>query len=301
MISYKSHATLTTHLPTKELHVCAQSFKVHNLETVPQALAHLKASEFSVTYHGTINEHAGALAGNDTTRLNNLLSAAQASPNPVVLAVRGGYGVQRIAHDYLQQSAHLNPLFIGFSDLTYLLNLIYFTSGQSNIHGPILVDAINPELADSWAQFLRFLAGHSADAWINQHLSQHGQMLRQGHAKGHLIGGNLTLLENLAGVSQPPADAEHILLLEDVGEKPYRIDRSLRHLKQSDFFTTVRGVMLGDFVDCTDGISKFGATIPDIVLDIFPDIPVIGGFPSGHGSHNAPVIIGGLTEFSATN
>lgn len=281
--------------------MCAPSFKVHNLETVPQALAHLKASGFSVTYHGTINEHAGALAGSDTIRLNNLLSAAQAAPNPVVLAVRGGYGVQRIAHGYLQQSAHFNPLFIGFSDLTYLLNLVYFTSGKPNIHGPLLVDAINPELSKSWAQFLHVLAGGSPDAWINQHLTQHGQVLRQGHAKGHLIGGNLTLLENLTGVAQPPANKDHILLLEEVGEKPYRLDRSLRHLKQSGFFSTVRGVILGEFVDCGDGPTKFGATIEEIVLDIFPNIPVISGFPSGHGSHNAPVIIGGLTEFSATN
>jgi muramoyltetrapeptide carboxypeptidase len=114
-----------------------------------------------------------------------------------------------------------------------------------------------------------------------------------GVAEGPLLGGNLSLLTRLLGTPWLPDLTGAVLLLEDVGEQPYRIDRMWTHLRLAGVFDRLAGVALGDFTDCETPGAEF--TLRDVLewLTAETGLPCVGGLPIGHGAVNVPVALGG--------
>ena len=217
------------------------------------ALARLQAGIAVLESWGLQVEHDtlhgrqwGYLAGRDPERRGDLEAAARRGAE-LLACVRGGWGAARL----LEQPLALQPHWLlGFSDVTSLL-WAQLAQGQGGaIHGP-LVTTLAAEPAWSQERLRALMFGESlADL--------HGEGWGGGQAEGPLLAGNLTVATHLLGTPHLPDLRGAILILEDVGEAPYRIERMLTHWRLSGALQQLAGIGLGQFTDCDDGVADGG-------------------------------------------
>jgi muramoyltetrapeptide carboxypeptidase len=224
----------------------------------------------------------GYLSGNASVRAQAFLDAWQDPSIRALIAVRGGYG-----------SVHLLPLlraddlrrtpkaFIGYSDLTSILTYLTTICGIVSFHGPMLdrrlgrgIDAYDRDT------FLRSL---TAAEPLGELAPAELETFRKGEATGPLIGG--TLANIVASLGTPYAFKPlngHVLFLEDVAERPYRLDRMMTQLRLAGVLDAASAVVLGEFRDCDEPQGQLSAR--EVLADFLKDFdgPVIYGFPSGH-------------------
>lgn len=218
----------------------------------------------------------GYLAGTDRQRLDDLNRAIRDPSIDAIWCVRGGYGVLRILADVDFDALRRAPkALIGFSDITALHAAIGRRAGIVSYHGPFP----NRRLSDfSRASLERAVktrenpAGTTSDA----------QVLVPGRARGPLAGGNLALLAALAGTPYFPVLDGAILVLEDVGEAVYRIDRMLRHLRLTGALDRVAGLMFGAFTELGD--EGDGLALAEVLRETAEalGVPCLAGVPVGH-------------------
>lgn len=202
-----------------------------------------------------------------------------------VICARGGYGALRILPliDFDLVRAH-PKLLIGFSDVSALLTTVVSGIGMPALHGP-MVASLGKSSSSTRQAFSRMLLNTDLPSIA----PEHPVIVKAGNASGILIGGNLTTLCHLVGTPFMPDFSGCILLLEDVGELPYRIDRMLVQMKMAGCFDRLAGIVLGSFKNC-------GA--PDDLYLIFRDIfenaeiPIMAGFEVGHDEPNLCVPVG---------
>jgi muramoyltetrapeptide carboxypeptidase len=240
-----------------------------------------------------INAHSrhGYLAGTDDQRLFDLNSAFQDADLDAVWCIRGGYGALRLLDrvDYDAMARRPKP-FVGFSDITVLLNAITQITGVVTFHGPV-ARAPMPEFTRK--HFERVLTSSEVPGPCDRLPSPAGVLVPQenriatlvgGHAVGPLAGGNLSLLHCLIGTPYFPDLDGAILFLEDVGEDLYNVDRMLAHLRLIGVLKNLAGVAVGRFTDL-ERAGRDGALGFDEVLATYFQplgIPVAHGFPFGH-------------------
>jgi muramoyltetrapeptide carboxypeptidase len=237
----------------------------------------------------------GYLAGTDKERAGEI-NAAFADPEvKAVICMKGGYGAPRIldALDYGVISA--NPkIFWGYSDITALHIAFNQACGLITFHGPMPASCFPLDDA-SMKSMLDALTG------AEQGLSCSGlRVLSGGNASGILCGGNLTLAAGSLGTRWEIDTKGKIILLEDIGEKTYRVDHMLTQLRLAGKFDDCAGVVLGDFTDCTVEYPEVGLTLEEIFTDIIAPCgkPVIAGLPAGHGAVKLTFPLGAKCEIS---
>jgi muramoyltetrapeptide carboxypeptidase len=218
------------------------------------------------------------LAGDDARRLAELRGAFR---HDAVFSARGGYGVMRLLGEFDLAEIPSQPL-IGFSDLT-ALHAAYAVAGHKSLHGPVLT-----QLATQPAEVVDRLFALLESPALPAPLQGQGQ----GTADGPLLGGNLSVLTRLIGTRFMPPLEGAVLLLEDVGEKPYRLDRMLTHLKLAGLLDAIAGFALGQWTGCDEKDS--GYTALDVVLERVAKTgkPFAHSLPIGHGAANQPVALG---------
>lgn len=250
-------------------------------------------------YQGKIfpgcRERQGYLAGSDETRLQDLHAAFADPAVAAILCLRGGYGCARIIDriDYGLIAAHPKP-FIGYSDLTALHAAFNRRSGLVTIHGPMaasdLVPAEESASADALFAFLT-QPPRSGDGLPSAHALL--RTVLPGKARGRLTGGNLSIICSLVGTPWALDCRDTILFLEDIGEKAYRVDRMLTHLRLAGALEGVRGFVIGDFGDDPDNLS--------VVLERLLPLgkPLLAGWPAGHCPLNLPLPLGAQVVLDA--
>jgi muramoyltetrapeptide carboxypeptidase len=229
------------------------------------------------------------LAGTDAERLAALQRALDDDGVPTVVAARGGYGAMRLL-PALQPRRPVSLL--GFSDIT-ALHLAWQARGWRSVHGPVVTQlATQPEAVV--ARTFELLEGRAVSPLTGT------DTVRGGVAEGPLIGGNLSLLASLVGSRFMPSLAGAVLLLEDVGERPYRLDRMLTHLSLAGALRGVVGVVLGEFTDCEEKEAAFSSR--DVLAELLGalQVPVLAGLDIGHGAVNQPVVCGARVRLDAT-
>lgn len=224
------------------------------------------------------------LAGPDDRRAAELIDALRAPDSDLVWAARGGYGASRIVERIdpaLVRAA--GKQLVGFSDLT-TLHAAWRKAGVPSIHGP-MVARLAAEPEETRARLLQLLF-EGAMAPIR------GESLVPGEAHGVLSGGNLALLAASCGTRWQPELRGAIVFLEDVGERPYRLDRMMVQCRQAGLFDGVAGIALGEFTDCAekDGSSTSAQVLEEQVRAL--GVPAIRGLPCGHGEVNWPLPLG---------
>ncbi len=254
----------------------------------------LKEMGFEVKYQRDILRREGYLAGSDKARLDEMYDMWRDPQVKALLAVRGGYGSLRLMEhfdfDLMRQQA---KMFIGFSDLTVLLNSISQSCGLVTFHGPMLTTLAKSD-SETQAAFFDLLAGRHG----NKVKFKGVEILQGGSSQGHLIGGNLTNLAHLIGTPYEPQWQNAILLLEDIGEAPYRIDRLLTHLRASGKLRELNGILLGSFSDCGEPEHIWQRTLE---LAAEYDYPIWARLPVGHGKQNIPLPLGGTVQLDSSS
>jgi muramoyltetrapeptide carboxypeptidase len=236
----------------------------------------------------------GFLAGPDERRLAELREAFADPDARAIVMARGGYGLARILPFVDQQQLRSRPLpVIGFSDGTSLLARSA-AAGVMAVHGPVVTQLPSLPPEDHNALF-RLLEDPSPGLLFGDLAG-----LVPGRVQGPLLGGNLEVLSRLLGTPFLPDLSGAILFLEDLGERPYRVDRLITHLDLAGVFSAVAGVVVGDFSGClepapTRDQSPTAAEVIEERLGRLA-IPVATGAPIGHGSRNVAVPYGGLVE-----
>jgi muramoyltetrapeptide carboxypeptidase len=231
-------------------------------------------------------ERTGFLAGSDEGRLAELQEAIAAPGVRAVIAARGGYGLGRITHQLDLAPLVDDPRWlVGFSDVT-ALHLEATRVGVSSLHAHNLAGMGRGD-AVARAEWLDAL-----EAPTRSRRFEDLQPWRAGRAEGPIVGGNLTMLFTTWASRRTRWPAGAVLLLEDVAEAPYRVDRMLTAMRIGGALDTVSGIVLGEFTDCPAG--AHGVEVSDVLRDITTSlgVPVLAGLPVGHGRHNAPVHLG---------
>jgi len=225
------------------------------------------------------------MAGPDKHRAKHLNSLFARDDIRAIICARGGFGCLRVLPYLDYDLIGENPkLLIGFSDVTALLTTLSQRCGLAGIHGPV-VTSLGFSDDESKARYKQVLCGEGSPDIV----PAEPVVIKPGKASGVITGGNLATLCHLVGTEFSPDFSEKIVLLEDVNEAPYRIDRMLTQMRMAGCFENVAGIVLGAFEDCGED-----EDIVKVFEDVFEGFhgPILGGFNIGHGSTNLAVSVG---------
>jgi len=232
------------------------------------------------------------LAGSDAERLDDVNVAVRAADIDAIWCVRGGYGTMRLLADidYAAFSANPRPL-IGFSDITALHSAVHRKCGTTTFHGP----TARTELTDYSRDRLRRALVEHADSCGR---ADQGRVLRPGRARGRLVGGNLAIVTALLGTPFAADFNGAILVLEDIGEAVYRVDRMLRQLMLAGALQQCAAIVAGDFRLPFNDVNAGNHTIDDVIGEAAANagIPCLAGAPFGHIANQWTIPLGATAE-----
>ena len=246
------------------------------------------SDRYEVNYRPDIFCKTGYLAGSDERRLAELNEAILDPDIDAIVCARGGFGATRLLPGIsLDSIREANKMIVGFSDIS-ALHALWSRAGVRSIHAPMVAALGNaPEIIrEKWIAALE--QPNEPLQWCLQALND----CSAEPVTGILSGGNLAVLGALIGTPYcPPLDGR-ILFLEDVGERPYRVDRLLTTMAQAGWFDRIGGLLIGAFTEGEPGAD--GVTIDEVLASQFgaAPFPVLTGLSSGHIDDNEALPFG---------
>lgn len=286
-----------------------------NEEKMMRAKQRLEDLGYTVKMREDLFAVEGYLAGSDERRTGELM---QAFLDPTVDAIFpgiGGYGTMRILDKLDFETIRANPkIVINFSDITGLHLALNRQAGLVTFHTPSPMGGLGTEKGMTPFTEEYFWKAVTADETVRHNgytieVAEDGPQpsaMGKGRARGRLAGGNLSMISALEGTPYAIDTRDAILLVEDVREAPYRIDRMLRQLKLAGKLDTLRGAVLGQFTrnydreeDQMTEDPRF--TVDGVLKQYFEPlgIPVLMNFPIGHHRMNASLPLGAMVEVDA--
>ena len=245
-----------------------------------RGIAELAALGFEPSFDDAVFERHGYVAGSPERRAAALMAAWQDPQVAGVFAVRGGYGSAQML-PFLEVTAAVEGRkpFVGCSDLTALLIFLTTRCDTVGFHGPMLVNLADGEKGYDRRSLLGAISGRGP---LGELCPTDVEVVKPGEATGVLLGGTLTQV--LASLATPYAfdpPAGYVLLLDDVAERPYRVDRMLTQLVQTGLLSRASAVVCAEFPGCSDDEGHDALSVVRDVLSSFSG-PVLYGFPTGH-------------------
>ncbi len=268
-------------------------------EDVEQARRTFSALGLKVKLGRHILDSYGYLAGNDRDRALDVNAMFADKSVNAIIAMRGGWGVNRILPLLNYNSIGANPkIIMGYSDITSLLLAITARTGLVTFHGPVATS--------TWNNFtLKYVTSILFDAQavtMNNNLvtQLRREIITPGKAKGKFIGGNLSVITSMLGSSYLPTWKGSILFIEDIGEDIYRIDRMLVQLKNAGILNQLSGFVFGQCTNCKVGDEPSFTLMQVLQQHIRPlNIPAWYGSAIGHIRDKFTVPIGIEVEIDA--
>lgn len=261
--------------------------------------AHVRRAEDNVRSLGwtpvlgrSVSAQHGYLAGTDELRVADLNRAFTDDTIDAIWCVRGGYGAMRLLSDIDYAALKVNPRpVIGFSDITALHSAIHRECGIVSFHGPTARGELSDFSRDS---LVRAVADQSDSCGV----AEGGRVLRKGTAKGRLAGGNLALVSSLMGTPYSVDFDGAILVLEDIDEAVYRVDRMLRQLVLSGALSRCVALVAGDFRPPAGETSAENRAIDEVIAEAadLAGIPCFAGAPFGHIHEQWTLPLGSVAE-----
>lgn len=234
----------------------------------------------------------GCFSGFVEQRLADLQTAMDDPEVKLIFCSRGGYGTIHLLDRLNFDRIRKNPKWLlGFSDIT-ALQAAFMSNRIMSIHGPMTEHFSKEGATDLSVLFTKAaISGKPLDYTIpteNRHLN------REGKATGTIFGGNLSVFAGILGSKFAKIPRNGILFLEDIAEKPYRVDRMIYQLKLAGVFDKIKGLIVGQFTEFEEDNQMYG-TLYESILSAVKEytFPVCFGFPVGHVKTNLPMIIGG--------
>ena len=242
-----------------------------------------------------IRKQSGYLAGIDADRLHDINAAFQSEEVDAIWCLRGGYGTIRLlaSIDYPALRRRPRPV-IGFSDITALHSAIHRKCGIVTFHGPTARSKITDFSRESLSRALieqRDPCGEAPNV----------RVLRGGRVTGRVVGGNLALIAALIGTPFAPNFDGTILVIEDIGEAVYRIDRMLRQLVLAGALQRCAGIVAGDFRPPRDEVTTDNRTLDEVLTEAatLAGIPCLAGAPFGHIADQWTIPLGAIAELDS--
>jgi muramoyltetrapeptide carboxypeptidase len=241
----------------------------------------LRQMGYQPVYLESIFEQDLYFAGSVERRARELEEMFVRDDVRAILCARGGYGANYLLRKLDPGKIVAHPkVFVGYSDITTLLTCFADSAGFVTFHGPMVTkDFANADGVDLAAW--QAAVGGAIEWEIGP--DSGAKPLIEGNAEGVLYGGCLSLLVAALGTPHDIRTAGTILFLEDLNAKPYQIDRMLMQLKLAGKFDGVKGIVLGEMLDCVQTQNQ-GYRLEEVILRIVGDldVPVAYGLPSGH-------------------
>lgn len=260
-------------------------------------LARLRAWGFEPAPGRHVLARHGYLAGTDDERAADLRRAFDDDTVGGVICARGGYGAQRLVDRLDYDAVRRRPkAFAGFSDVTALHLALGRHAGLVTFHGPNLAADPGRLEAPAAASLCRALTAAVALGQVGRpHRGGPVATLSPGVGEGPLVGGNLSLLAAAAGTPEQPVTDGCLLLVEDVGERPYRVERMLTQLRRAGVLEAVAGVVVGACVGCEEtrpGCLSF--SLREVLGERLGGlgVPAVYGLALGHGPDQQTVPLG---------
>ncbi|SHI42018.1 S66 peptidase family protein [Lutispora thermophila] len=256
----------------------------------------VKSSGYNVKWGESIFASRGYLSGDDELRANDINMMFRDEEVDAIFCIRGGYGTMRLLDMIDYDLIKNNPkIFIGYSDITALHTTFYQRTGLITFHGPMVASFAKKRLDKlSEDYMMRALMNPEPLGDIINPPDIPIRAYNGGCAKGKIVGGNLSILADTMGTPYEIDTKDKILFIEDVGERPYNIDRMLLQLKLGGKFRDAAGIVIGDWADCVPEENEESLTIDEIIEDIVVPCgkPILSGYKIGHCSPNITIPIG---------
>jgi muramoyltetrapeptide carboxypeptidase len=264
-------------------------------EEFDKGIAELQRLGFEPVFEESVFAREHYVAGDSRVRADAFLRAWRDPSIRALIAVRGGYGsVHLLPYLHADVLREHPKAFIGYSDLTSLLTYLTGACGIVSFHGPMLDRRLgHGAAAYDEDSFVRALTSSEP---LGELKPPSLETFNAGEASGTLMGG--TMAQLTASLGTPFAFAPpkgHVLFLEDVSERPYRLDRMLTQLRFAGILDLASAIVLGEFIGCDepDGEPRARATLAGLLKGF--NGPVVYGFPSGHTSGPAFTLPFGVT------
>lgn len=242
------------------------------------------ARDVSVVFHPNTFEKSGHFAGDDAARADALVEFANDPRLDAIWFARGGYGSCRIAEAVLPRLTEVarSKRYMGYSDVGSILALLYKAKFPHVAHGPMASDGVRNDAT-----------AHRALDWLRKGATEGLEPSLRVDPRP-AVAFNLTVFDQLLGTPLEPDLTDHVLMLEDVSEAAYRIDRMMFHLTSQPSMHGLAGIRAGRFTDVTPNEPDFGLTGEQIVEDWCrrSGIPYLGTADIAHDRHNKVVPFG---------
>lgn len=264
---------------------------------VNRGVSYLEKVGYRVEIGKNVGQESGYLAGSDAQRVADIHEMFKNKNIKAIFSIRGGYGSGRLLDKIDYKIIRSNPkIFVGYSDINALQVAFFSKTGLITFAGPMVAVDFHDEVSKFTEEvFWRTITSNKPIGRIKNPRNEKIYVLNKGRAVGRILGGNLSLLTSLYGTEYFPKLKGAILLLEDVNEAPYRIDRMLNQLRLAKVFKQIKGIILGHFVDCIEpDPTKRTFSLNEVIIEYFQGlkIPVVYNIRHGHVKENITIPYG---------
>ncbi len=254
------------------------------------AVAYLEARGYRTRVSPLVGAHHLKFAGPDNLRRDEMQKMLNDPEIRAILCARGGYGSVRIIDDLdFSKFAESPKWIVGFSDITTFHSHLHTALHTASMHGQMLrgwwPEEMDEQSTDYWIQTLE---GRFPDLdWTDNQASEIS-------IEAQIVGGNLAILSDLCGTDIDIDTSGKILVIEEVSEYLYNIDRMLMQFRKAGKLKNLKALIIGAFTDIQDNDIPFGESIEQIVQRVTADYdyPVVHNMPIGHQPQNWPLLLG---------
>jgi muramoyltetrapeptide carboxypeptidase len=264
---------------------------------VDSGVRYLEGLGYRVEVGTHVLDRHGYLAGPDEHRLGDMNRMLSDRRVRAIFAVRGGYGTSRLLPFLDYGAVRRDPkIIVGYSDLTALQLALWRKTGLVTFSGPMVAGDFgrdpDPVMEEG---FWKMLTSRSGRRLVGDPMGWRWRAGRPGVAEGRLLGGNLSLVTTVLGTPFSPDYRGALLILEEVGEAPYRLDRMLTQLRNAGVLRRVVGLVLGQFTGCRPARGGTPALTRRQMFDEVLSgltVPVLEGLAYGHVRSKVTVPVG---------
>ncbi len=266
-------------------------------EQYAKGLQYLCDRGYRVAEGNHVLKEYGYLAGTDQERSDDLNAMLSSPEVHAIICSRGGYGTPRLLDKIDYRAVKKNPkIFVGYSDITCLQLALYAKTGLVSFSGPMVAVEMGKGMQPLTEKYFWPLLTSTRRISMKASVPEIQPIIyRRGVADGRLLGGCLSLIAPLLGTEYQPDFRGAILIVEDIGEEAYGIDRYLVQLRYAGILRQIKGLVLGQFLDVVDP-EKSAPTLSldEVIREYTSDlkIPIIGNFPYGHNDVKYTLPIG---------
>jgi muramoyltetrapeptide carboxypeptidase len=278
--------------PGARVALIAPAGPLHDDDELERAKGHVLRMGWEPVPGEHVRARRGYFAGSDAERLHDLEHAFDDRSIDGIWCVRGGYGAMRLLGDLDLDLLQRNPkVLIGFSDITALHAALTARCGIVSFHGPTARQPLSDFSRDSIVRAV-------IDRTDSCGTAPDARIIRGGAARGRLAGGNLALLASLCGTPFAPSLAGAIVVLEDVNEPIYRVDRMLQQLRLAGALADCAAIAFGHCTECAEDSDDGARPLDDVLLETAAalGVPCIAGLPVGHIADQWTLPLGALAE-----